>query len=95
MLYRATVDVGAKTRSFETLLPELAITTVKETAPLFMECMMPAHIVTKVSEYMAGTVSKSASDTTDYKPRPPLESVFKPQLDTRIEIKRALSDPVS
>lgn len=47
--------------------PETAIKAKKETAPLFMERLMVAHIFTKADENIAGTVVESAFDATDYK----------------------------
>lgn len=52
--------------------------TYKETVPSLMENVMAVHTVLKAIEDKAGTVVKSDSDTTDYKPQPLSNPVVKP-----------------
>lgn len=92
VLHAATVDVGAKTPSFETALPVPAGKPNNGMAPSFTECVMAAHTVTKTNEDMACTLVKSDSDSTDYNPQPPSKSIVKPSYDMRSEIESALAD---
>lgn len=65
MLYPSTVDMTAKTPSFDTLSREPAATTNKETPASFIERAMAVHAVKEASKDMNGTVVNSNSDTTD------------------------------
>lgn len=69
-----------------------AITTNRETAPSFMERGMAVHTVTSAKEDMDGTVVKSDSKATYYKPQPPSKSVVKTLSYKKSKIKGALSD---
>lgn len=68
-----------------------AVTTNWKTAPTIVERLMAAHSITRAIENMACTVVQSDSDATGDRPQPPSNSVIKPPLDMRRELKRALA----
>lgn len=72
LLPKAIVDVRVNTTSFKLTSLELAITTIKETVPSFMERVMAAHTVTVTSanELKACTGVESASDFSVYEKQP-------------------------
>lgn len=92
VLDQATVDVGLKTPSFETVGPELAVMTNKKTAPSFVERVMSVHTITMDSKYMAGNVVESDYDAPSYKPKPSLKTLDKLLCGMRSEIELALAD---
>lgn len=53
---------------------------------------MAARTVMLANEHRAGTIMKSESNATEYKPQPQLKSVVKPPLDKRSRIKHTLAD---
>lgn len=68
--------------SFDTVLPESAVTTSKETSLSFGKLLKAAHTVPKATKDMAGTIVLNASDSIDYKAQPPSKSVSKPPSNT-------------
>lgn len=63
------------TLSVETELPELAVVTIKETAPSSMERLMSGHTFTKARKELADTVSESETNSIDFNPQTLLKSV--------------------
>lgn len=81
MLHQIIVEMGAKTLSCDTALPESAVATRKETARSFIERLMVVHKVKKSNESIASTVIESYADTTYYKLQPPLKSIVNPPFE--------------
>lgn len=63
-----------------------------ETVTSFLELVMAAHTLTTSNGDMAATVAENDSDSTDYKPHPPLKPVAKLPSDMKSDIKCALAD---
>lgn len=92
LLPRATLNVGVKTPSFETAFPKPAVMINEETATSFMKPMMAEPTVRNAKEDISGTVVKSDSDATGYKPQPKLKSLGTSPSDTKSEIESILAD---
>lgn len=52
VVHQATESLAGNSLSFQTTLPEPAVTTSKETAPSFIERIVAVHTVTRANEKM-------------------------------------------
>lgn len=65
LLHETTVDLGAKTPSFETALPKPVVRLNEETTSSFIERVTAGHTITKVNKDMAGILFESDSNATN------------------------------
>lgn len=92
VLHRATAEVGLKTSSFETMLPEPVGLTNKETAPSSMKRVLAAHTFTNADLYMSGNVIESGSNAIYYKPQLLAKSIVKPPSNMKSKTGLALAN---
>lgn len=93
VLHRATPDVCAKSWSYEAVLMENAVTTVKDEAQAFMERVSDAHTVNGAAEHMVGIFVENDSSITEHKPQPlsKLSLVRRPTREARLRMYWTIS----